>query len=451
MAGSFFGDLLETLAERGRAFIGRRRLRGIGEDPATLLEALLSGRGEASGVALAEAVLARWAKLDDAGQKAFLALLNERFGPDRARLDAAIDAYRVRPDAETLNAIHFASEPRRMEVLRRLNGAPGGTLALVRMREALLRHQAADAALGALDADFTHLFASWFNRGFLVLRRVDWTTPANILQKIIAYEAVHQIRDWDELRRRIEPPDRRCFAFFHPRLVDEPLIFVEVALTDAVPAAISPLLASEREALRPERATTAVFYSISNCQDGLRGVSFGNFLIKQVVEDLRRECPKIGAFVTLSPVPGFAKWIRRQADALDEAARRALDAPSWVDDGAAREALRVPLLLAAARYFLLAKNAAGRPVDPVARFHLGNGARLERLNFCGDTSAKGLAESHGLMVNYLYKLDEIEDNHEAYAETGEIAASSEIKKLLRAETKHLRGRPGIAENASSAT
>jgi malonyl-CoA decarboxylase len=451
MAGSFFGELLETLSERGRALLARRRPRGGGEDPATLCEALLSGRGEASGVALAETLLARWSRLDEAGQKAFLGLLNERFGPDRAKLDAAIEAYQAQSDAAALNAVHYASEPRRMELLRRLNGAPGGTLALVRMREALLRHQTSDATLGALDADFVHLFSSWFNRGFLVLRRIDWTTQANILQKIIAYEAVHEIGDWDDLRRRIEPPDRRCFAFFHPRLIDEPLIFVEVALTDAVPAAIAPLLASARKTLAPERATTAVFYSISNCQEGLRGISFGHFLIKQVVEDLRRECPKIGAFVTLSPAPGFAKWLRREAEALDEASRQRLASPDWHDDPAAREALRAPLLAAAARYFLFAKNAAGRPADPVARFHLGNGARLERLNFLGDVSAKGLAESYGLMVNYLYKLDEIEDNHEAYAETGEVAASSDIKKFLRADAKPLRGRPGMAENAASST
>ena len=324
--------------------------------------------------------------------------------------------------------------------MRRLNHAPGGTLALVRMREDMIDAADANPPLAALDGDFVHLFASWFNRGFLVLRRIDWNTPANILEKIIRYEAVHAIQDWDDLRRRLEPADRRLYAFFHPALGDEPLIFVEVALTNAIPAAIAPLLVPDRAELQPQAATTAVFYSISNAQRGLSRVSFGNFLIKQVVEELKRELPRLTNFVTLSPVPGFAAWLRREganenSQAISQQARRALallDKPNWATKAAAREALQRTLLPLAAHYFLHARTAAGRVVDPVARFHLGNGARLERLNPFGDLSEAALRQSHGLMVNYLYDLDQIEENHEAFANKNEVVASSSIRKLARA-------------------
>jgi malonyl-CoA decarboxylase len=291
--------------------------------------------------------------------------------------------------------------------------------------------------LDLFDRDFRHLFASWFNRGFLVLSRIDWTTPANILEKIIRYEAVHAISDWDDLRRRLAPPDRRLYAFFHPAIGDEPLIFVEVALTAAIPDAIQPLLAPERAALAPAQATTAVFYSISNAQRGLAGVSFGHFLIKQVVEDLKREWPRLQYFVTLSPVPGFAAWLKREraneaSNLIDLEAQRALaltDHAGWSDKAAAREAVARALKPIAAHYFLHAKATGNRALDPVARFHLGNGARLERLNFFGDRSEAGLKNSLGLMVNYLYDLERIEQNHEAYANRGEIAASPAIKRL----------------------
>jgi malonyl-CoA decarboxylase len=277
------------------------------------------------------------------------------------------------------------------------------------------------------------LFSSWFNRGFLVLRPIDWNTSANILEKIIRYEAVHAIQDWDDLRNRLEPPDRRCYAFFHPQLVDEPLIFVEVALTKEIPAAIGPLLDKSRQVIQAREATTAVFYSISNTQKGLAGVSFGNFLIKQVVQDLARELPNLKNFVTLSPVPGFAGWVRRElksqaSSAIDEDTRRALDG---LDSGGDLEHTREALTSLAAYYFLKAKLPSGKPVDPVARFHLGNGARLERLNFLGDPSAKGIKQSYGLMVNYLYALDHIEANHEAFAEHGTVVASDKVKKALR--------------------
>jgi malonyl-CoA decarboxylase len=307
------------------------------------------------------------------------------------------------------------------------------------MREQLLDALDRRDDLKGVDADFVHLFSSWFNRGFLVIRRIDWSTSASVLEKIIRYEAVHKIRDFDDLRRRIDPPDRRCYAFFHPALVDEPLIFVEVALTRDIPGAIAPILSEQRETLSPEKANTAVFYSISNCQRGLAGVSFGHFLIKQVVEEICREQPKLARFVTLSPVPGFANWLARERKneasmvltADDRATLGNLDTKGWWQTPEVIEALREPMMRAAAWYFLRAKTPRGMPVDPVARFHLGNGARLEQIDWLADTSDKALVQSHGFMVNYLYDLDHIERNHEAYAEGRAVAASSAVSKLLR--------------------
>ena len=371
---SFLGDLMVSIADRGRSLLGRSGSTGGPVSPAdlaTLCEALLSGRGEASGVALAGEILAHWRKLDSDARRAFLILLAERFGPDKARLERAIEGYHASGDAKAILALHKAAEPRRQEVIRRLNLAPCGTEALVRIREELTRHLGSHPDLAALDADFVHLFSSWFNRGFLVLRRIDWTTPANILEKIIRYEAVHTIRDWNDLRRRLEPTDRRCFGFFHPQLVDEPLIFVQVALSKDIPSAIGTLLAEDRQPIPADEATTAVFYSISNCQEGLRGVSFGNFLIKQVVEELKSELPQIQTFVTLSPVPGFAAWLAREREggkmlpAELLAALTPLDQPGWHVDKDAAQALREPLLAAAAIYFLRARDGKGRAVDPV--------------------------------------------------------------------------------------
>jgi malonyl-CoA decarboxylase len=282
-----------------------------------------------------------------------------------------------------------------------------------------------------------HLLSSWFNRGFLVLRRIDWSTPAIVLEKIIRYEAVHAINDFPSLRLRIDPPDRRCYGFFHPAMTDEPLIFVEVALTDAIPGAIGPLLDSDRKLVAPEKAKTAVFYSISNCQRGLAGISFGNFLIKQVVEELRREFSKLETFVTLSPVPGFSRWLRTaDLDHLSVEERQLLaqldgDA-EWLNDLGGTERLRRLVEPLAATYFLSAKRADGRPADSVASFHLGNGARLERINWLGDLSPKGMRDSYGLMVNYLYHLDHIEKNHESFENHAEIVVSPAVRKLVKA-------------------
>jgi malonyl-CoA decarboxylase len=446
--------MLTSIAERGRALLDltpyrrnhRDRRESAEQRTASLIELceeLLSGRGEASGVALAREILNRFADLTAGPRIAFFEALASAFGPDAARVEAAIEAWHAARSEATAADLHRASEPRRQELIRRLNLAPGGTAALVRMREQLLDALDHREDLAAVDAAFNHLFASWFNRGFLVLRKIDWSTPASVLEKIIRYEAVHRIRGWDDLRRRIDPSDRRCYAFFHPALVDDPLIFVEVALTREVPDAIAPILTVERDVIRADTATTAVFYSISNCQRGLLGVSFGNFLIKQVVEEIARENPKLSTFVTLSPVSAFADWLKRERadeaskviNPADRAALASLDTPQWWENESARELIEEPLLRAAAWYFLHARTRSSTPLDSVARFHLGNGARLERLNWLADTSERAMTQAHGLMVNYLYDLEDIEKNHEAYAQHRTVVAASAVSKLARAAAR----------------
>jgi malonyl-CoA decarboxylase len=434
MSNAFFSDLLTSISERGRTLLRRSGSADAKQDPSELIElceALLSGRGEASGTAMAREVLDRYHHLDEAGRLAFFATLAKAYGPDREKLAQAIETWRAQPDDEDALNLHLASEPRRQELFRRLNRAPGGTSELVAMRADLLKLLNGNKDLATLDRDVVHLLASWFNRGFLVLRRIDWSTPANILEQIIRYEAVHEIRDWDDLRRRIDPADRRCYAFFHPALVDEPLIFVEVALTESIPGAIAPLLAEDRQSVPVERARTAVFYSISNTQRGLGGISFGSFLIKQVAEELRRE----------SPVPSFMSWLKTASDVPVNDEERALlvhlDEPDWFENAELAAQLRAVLEPLAAYYFLKARTPKGRMIDSVARFHLGNGARLERIDWLGDLSPKGLRESAGIMVNYLYRLDDIEKNHEAYANQSEVVASSAVKKLLKNEGRRL--------------
>jgi malonyl-CoA decarboxylase len=442
MNTSFFGELLQTISERGRALLARDR-RGEAsarsESLVELCEDLLSGRGEASGVALAREILGRYATLTIGPRIAFFEALAQRFSADPARMEQAIATWRATPTDATAAEVHTASEPRRQELFRRLNLAPGGTAALVRMREQLMDSLDHREDLRAVDDDFIHLFSSWFNRGFLVLRRIDWSAPAIVLEKIIRYEAVHEIHDWDDLRRRIDPPDRRCFAFFHPALVDEPLIFVEVALTRDIPAAIAPILGKDREVVETDKARAATFYSISNCQRGLAGVSFGNFLIKQVVEEVSREMPRLSTFVTLSPVTNFADWLKQELaeeksvalNEADKAVLAVLDRPAWWTNEETATQVQDTVMRAAAWYFLRARNQRGLPVDAVARFHLGNGARLERINWLADTSDRAMAQAYGLMVNYQYDLDDIEKNHEAYAEGRTVVASGSVQRLLR--------------------
>jgi malonyl-CoA decarboxylase len=445
---TFFSEMLQSIADRSRALIKRERREPAHERSAGIVEQceeLLTGRGEASGVALAQEILAEYADLTTGPRIAFFEALATTFGHDRARIDRAIADWRQSPVADNAAELHQASEPRRLELFRRLNLAPGGTAALVRMREQLLDAMAHRDELSVVDNDFTHLFSSWFNRGFLVLRRIDWSTSAAILEKIIRYEAVHEIRDWADLRRRIDPPDRRCYAFFHPALVDEPLIFVEVALTREIPAAIAPILSDKREPVEPQRATTAVFYSITNCQRGLAGVTFGHFLIKQVVEEVSRELSRVATFVTLSPAPNFADWLRHEranaaSPALDDDDREALaalDIENWWKRPELAEQVREPLLRAAAWYYVRGRNGRGLPVDAVARFHLGNGARLERLDWLADASERALKQSYGLMVNYLYDLDYIERNHEAYAQQRAIVAANAVTRLVTTPAREI--------------
>ena len=414
--------------------------RSNAQDLAKLAEALLSERGEASGVALAGELLSAYASQTTEERIEFLLKLASRFGPDRQRLERAIDRYRNDPSAANGMALHTAAESRRQELFRRLNLAAGGTEQLVRMREDVLAAAVVHPELEPVDADFQHLFSSWFNRGFLELKRIDWNTPALVLERIIRYEAVHEITSWDDLRRRIDPDDRRCFAFFHPQLPGEPLIFVEVALAREIPEAISPLLAADRRPIAARRATTAIFYSISTCQDGLRGVPLGNFLIKQVVDVLKRELSNLRTFVTLSPVPGFMGWLRRERSARastwltdkDRQSLAAIDAPGWTQAAAQTRALRPVLMAALAEYLLRGRDGTGRPLDAVARFHLNNGARLERLNWLGDVSDKGISQAAGFMVNYLYDVGQIERNHEAFAREGRVIAARSVQKALRA-------------------
>lgn len=442
---SFLQELMTTVAEQGRALLPKGLLWGSeAENIETLAGALISSRGEAAGVAIARQILTLYRRLDEERKRDFFAFLGERMQPDKAAVAAAAGIYLKSPDPLALARLQKAVESPRQEFFRRLNLAPGATADIVAMRRDLLGMGRGDPMLKLVDDDLKHLLYSWFNRGFLVLRRIDWQTPAAILEKIIQYEAVHQIEGWDDLRRRLDPKDRRCFAFFHPALIDEPLIFVEVALTHEISEAIGPLLTEPPKAEAIETPTTAVFYSISNCQEGLKGITFGNFLIKQVVEDLVRELPSLKTFVTLSPVPTFARWLTSAEGkaaltsvlAEDErAAMPLIERRRWQTKERAAAALETPLMALAAYYFLSAKSADGKPVDPVARFHLGNGALLERINFLGDISPKGLSQAHGLMVNYRYNLKEIEKNHEAYANQGSVAASRQVRGLLRTREK----------------
>ncbi|MDZ4376144.1 MAG: malonyl-CoA decarboxylase family protein [Phenylobacterium sp.] len=372
---------------------------------------------------IAEQVLAGYETLSETERRAFLSGLASRFTPDLDRLDRAVAAFRRRSDPAALAELHLASEPRRQQLFRNLNLARDGTARLVRMRSELGRWRRDVANFETLDADLSHLLSAWFNTGFLRLVRIDWSSPASLLRKIIAYEAVHEIGDWDELRRRLEPEDRRCYAFFHSGMPDEPLIFVEVALTTQIPQSIDALLSPSREPSPPDQAHTAVFYSISNCQDGLRGIPFGAPLIKQVVELLRSELPGLRTFVTLSPLPGLRAWVEAQAEdpGIGPVARAAL--------GGDPSAEHVRLL--AARYLVSAKTGSGQVLDPVGRFHLGNGACVYDIHPGADQSAKAAEQSFGAMVNYLYDLRSLERNRASLDRGGPVAATGRIRALGR--------------------
>nr|WP_126975504.1 malonyl-CoA decarboxylase [Frigidibacter oleivorans] len=434
---AFFSDLMGTLFERRPSAPAAQSRRPLAE----LCEALLSAQGEVSGVRLAAEILSGYRALSAADRQEFFRHMARALDLDPGRVIAAATRYRDSGDPEALADLCHEAEPRRQELLRRLNQAPGATEDLVRMRLDLLRMLPEAPELAVIDWDFRHLFASWFNRGFLVLRHIDWRSPANILEKIIEYEAVHAIDDWDDLQRRLRPEDRRCFAFFHPAMPEEPLIFVEVALCRGIPGSVQALLAEERTPVPAAECDTAAFYSISNCQEGLRGISFGNSLIKQVVEELRHDLPQIECFVTLSPVPGLVRWLKGIAPDRPEAAR--LLNLVAAGDAAAIAPEADTLRRLTAEFLLQARRGDGLPADPVARFHLGNGAILHDVHALADTSANGLRQSASAMVNYLYDLSQVERNNERFGTERTVAAARQVRALLaqaRPEGKKTTGR-----------
>ena len=399
-----------------------------------LCHALLSERGEASVARLAAEALAAYTSLDDAALDVFFDGLIDEFSADTETVRQAAQAYSDGPSQTNLMQLQAAVESPRQELFRRFNMIPGGTAALVGLRRQLLPTLSDHPQRAGIDADLAHLLRSWFNRGFLVLQRIDWRTPALVLERLIQYEAVHQIQGWRDLRRRLES-DRRCYAFFHPALPDEPLIFIEVALTRGIAANVKPLLDADAPVADPGQADCAVFYSITNCQSGLRGVSFGNFLIKQAVEDLTREFRRLRTFATLSPIPGFLRWlttstaVKPRSAELNELLRRLVNRDPLPDIRMSEQLRREVTGLCA--YYLLRAKRSSESLDPVARFHLANGARLERLNWMGDTSEMGMRQSLGLAVNYVYRLADVERNHESYAKTGNIVASHELETIAR--------------------
>ncbi len=400
---------------------------------------LLSVRGEANGPLLAQEIVQCIDASSDEQRARFFDRLASDFSPDPQAVLGAARAYAEAPGAEALMRLTRLAEPPRQELFRRLNGAAGGTAAIVRLRRSLLERLPRQPQLRVVEADLLHLLSSWFNPGFLEMRKVDWRSPAQLLEQIIHHEAVHQIDGWDDLRRRLQP-DRRCFAFFHPQLPDEPLIFVEVALGPEMADAIAPLIDKRSQPLPPEQFKVAVFYSISNCQPGLRGVSLGNFLIKRVAEHLKRELPQLKTFCTLSPIPGLLAWLNRaEPAALGESAAQAwtlLHSECGADFGVLSHAAHLAALSGGAHHALwrlaahyLVHISPQPQGDPVARFHLDNGARLERLNASANLTATGLKQAAGLMVNYLYDLGKIELHHDRFAH-GKVAHSRAVSALL---------------------
>jgi len=416
----------------GRADAIDRRTRHLVE----LCESLLAERAEFAGAALAREVLAAYQELDEHCRGEFFDVLARAYSPAPDAVGEAADAYRVDPSPANLARLQEVIEPARQELFRRLNMAPGGTAALVEMRAFLLKELQAHPEWRVIDADLMHLLRSWFNRGFLRLERIDWRTSALVLEKLIQYEAVHAVQGWRDLRRRLES-DRRCFAFFHPQLPDEPIIFIEVALTRGMSANVQPLLDIRAPVADAAAADCAMFYSITNCQDGLRGISFGNLLIKQVAEDLQREFPHLRRFATLSPVPGLRRWIdaNRSRIAVGAEGEQRLALLGRLDDPAWHLGDVPPplekLLVALCAFYLVHEKQGHDPLDPVARFHLANGAVLERVNWMGDASEQGMARAAGLMVNYVYWLADVERNHDRYFRSHAVIASSQVEKLAK--------------------
>jgi malonyl-CoA decarboxylase len=391
----------------------------------SLCNSLLSERGEVSGARIAEEIFSLYNAMEPPMRAAFFDALSSEFSPDPETVGTAGEAYRKAPTPRNLARLQRVVEPPRQELFRRLNMTPGATATLVSLRQEVLGGLAGNPEWEPLVDDLGHLFASWFNRGFLTLQRIDWKSSAAVLEKLIRYEAVHAIQGFPDLRRRLAA-DRRCYAFFHPAMPDEPIIFVEIALTRGMSDKVQPLLDPDAPVLDIDKANSAIFYSITNCHDGLRGVPFGSFLIKQVAEDLEKRLTRLHRFATLSPVPGFAAWLRAQPCYASLAP--SLTNREWTADPQVRKELESTLVPLCAHYLLRAKKG-GEPRDPVARFHLRNGAKLERINWLGDVSESGLKSSFGLMVNYQYRLNRIEYNHERYTQTFAVAAESALESL----------------------
>lgn len=428
-SANIFQDILLSIGDL------RPRFRNARDDRtfADLCRELLARDKDVASRQVAEMILGKYGDSSNDEKLEFFRFLADELDIDAAEIEDAAREYREEQSVEAFERLQKAAEPPRHELLRRLNQVPRGTEALVSMRQDLLGAIRANPSLRRVDIDFRNLLSSWFNRGFLEIRPISWQTPASILAKIIQYEAVHEINDWEDLRRRLQPDDRRCYAFFHPAMPDEPLVFVEVALCKGIPNSVQALLSGDRKPLEAGQTDTAAFYSISNCQAGLRGISFGNSLIKQVAADLSRDLPNIKRFVTLSPVPGFSKWLEAEDSPIGEAdLERLRDARERLleeGDGNALEAA-VPLLRTlAAHYLYRAKRPDGLPLDPVARFHFNNGASLYDIHGFADISRNGLQQSYGLMVNYHYALDKVEMRHEDFARDGQLAAERRVIQL----------------------
>jgi malonyl-CoA decarboxylase len=423
-------DFLGSVAVRGMSFLGVLSDDSI-TTPDELIELckrLISTKGRASGLASAHKILNSYVELSKAQKKKFFLGVVDAFGCDEEGLKPLLDQYLKSPSPELLTQIATGATPNYAHLISRLNQRPASTLPIVKMRADLLPLLNSYPILKPLDNAFKEVFSSWFNRGFLQLQKIDWQAPGAILENIIRYEAVHGISGWDDLARRIKPSDRMIYGFFHHNLEDEPLIFVEVALTTAVPTSIETILSDSVPEIDPALATTAVFYSISNCQDGLRGVELGNFLIKQVVSDLQMRHPNLKEFITLSPIVKFADWMNDQTELN-------IKLPNDVSD--LDEAKPNKELMEAVSWFLSEdKSKSGLPTDPVCKFHIGNGARLEQVNWAAQKNESGFRNSFGIMANYRYIIDDIEKNHEKFVVDGTVTTSVGVRKLAKKFANH---------------
>ena len=415
---SFFQNII-TSVMKGTRRLNRFRSKGFGKLHNNInkaVDSVMSTSGEVSSLVFAEHLLNLIEDLDDNGLKKFLKDLLKNYDIDTKVLLKDVKNYSSNKNTENFEKIRISSEPGWIELFRRLNSSSNGTYRLVKLRERI--RSLNDEELKTFDLRLLKLFKYWFNPSFLVLEKIDWETPANILEKIIEYEAVHEINSWDDLRARLAPVDRQCFAFFHPLIPNDPLIFVEVALTTGIPKSIQKIINLDRQEIEIEDANTAIFYSISNCHNGLLGISFGNFLIKQVASNLKRELPDLNQFTTFSPLPGFMKWMEEYSPISFE---RCTDRNCSEDE----------LTKNAIKYLTHSVRDDGMPNDPVSRFHIGNGASLERINLNADTSEKGMTQSYGVMANYLYDLDVVEENHEIFFKDKVVPVSSEIESLKK--------------------